>query len=195
MTDPWSVQGTNEVTRQDNSTNESKENNQRKSADPRNDSQTLGFEDSFIQEDNNSNTIVVADSDKTSSKEDAHTEHQPLSDSETYLQSLERKLEKLKKGSKLVDALSEKRDDCLRSMLQSNSSNGFNNDTLLELEASITNSDSAVQNLYRQIQPVQPVTVGETVHIVKYDQLEEQRLEAETEATNEELEENLPDSR
>lgn len=104
----------------------------------------------------------------------------------------EHKLEKLKKSSKLVDALSEKRDDCLRSMLQNNSDSTCNNDLLLELETSITNSDSAVQNLYRQLQPVQPVTVGETVHIVKYDQLEEQRLEVQA---NEDLEVNLPASR
>lgn len=88
--------------------------------------------------------------------------------------------------------MSEKRDDCLRSMLQNNSSSTSNNDLLLELETSIINSESTVQNLYRQIQPVQPVTVGETVHIVKYDQLEEQRLEAEA---NEDQEENLPASR
>lgn len=91
-----------------------------------------------------------------------------------------------------MEALSEKRDDCLRSMLQETTTNGYNNELLLELEANINNSDSAVQNLYRQIQPIQPVTVGETVHIVKYDQLEEQRLEAES---NEESEENLPASR
>lgn len=108
----------------------------------------------------------------------------------------ERKLEKLKKGSKLVSALSEKRDECLRSMLQDNSSSiSSNNEHLLDLDASVTNTDSAVQNLFRQIQPVQPVTVGETVHIVKYDQLEEQRLEVEAEATNEEPEEHLPASR
>ncbi|XP_037809097.1 uncharacterized protein LOC119601920 [Lucilia sericata] len=192
MTDPWSVQGTNEVIRQDNSTKESKENSPTESADLRNDSQTLGFEDSFIQEkDKNSNTFEATSAEDTS-KEVVDSQHQPLPDSETYLQSLERKLEKLKKGSKLVDALAEKREDCLRSMLQNNSSQGLNNDILLELEASITNSDSAVQNLYRQIQPVQPVTVGETVHIVKYDQLEEQRLEQEA---AEELDENLPASR
>ncbi|KAI8130046.1 hypothetical protein FF38_06144 [Lucilia cuprina] len=192
MTDPWSVQGTKEVIRQDNSTNKSKESTPSESPDKRNDSQTLGFEDSFIQEkDTNSNTFE-APSAEDSSKEVVGSQHQPLPDSETYLQSLERKLEKLKKGSKLVDALAEKREDCLRSMLQNNSSQGLNNDILLELEASITNTDSAVQNLYRQLQPVQPVTVGETVHIVKYDQLEEQRLEQEA---AEELDENLPASR
>lgn len=93
----------------------------------------------------------------------------------------ERKLQKLKKSSKLVDALAEKREDCLRSLVQNDIPNGGSsqNDLLLDLEASILNNDSAVHNLYRQIQPVQPVTVGETVHIVKYDQLEEQRLELE----------------
>lgn len=84
MTDPWSVQSTNEDLRQENSVSESKETNtQNKIANYGNDSQTLGFEDSFIQ-DNNSNSIV-AGSDKHTLKK---SEHQPLPDSETYLQSL-----------------------------------------------------------------------------------------------------------
>lgn len=100
---------------------------------------------------------------------------------DNFIQSLtERKLDNLKKNSKLVDALSEKRNDCLRSLIQNDlSGSGCNNDLLLELETSIVNSDSAVHNLYRQLQPVQPITIGETVHIVKFDQLEEQRLEAD----------------
>ncbi|XP_061387159.1 uncharacterized protein LOC133322127 [Musca vetustissima] len=183
--DPWKVQhpensNTNgTVTNGTNNTTESE-------------NASLGFEDSFIAEAENNN----CDSDKNEQEKSNTTtdnqkpEHQPLPDSQTYLKGLERKLDKLKKNSKLVEALSEKRDDCLRSLIQSDlSGNNSNNDLMLELEASI-NSDSAVHNLYRQIQPVQAVTVGETVHIVKYDQLEEQRLEADAEEDGE-----LPASR
>ncbi|XP_075147364.1 uncharacterized protein LOC142221491 [Haematobia irritans] len=162
--DPWSVQHP-----------ENCSNGNLTNGNPPPESSGVGFEDSFttfvdnnIQGENNSCA-------------DNKVEHQPLPDSQTYLKSLERKLDKLKKNSKLVDALSEKRNDCLRSLIESDLSanSGRNNDLLLELEASVGNTDSAIQNLYRQIQPVQPVTVGETVHIVKYDQLEEQRLEAD----------------
>ncbi|XP_058975146.1 uncharacterized protein LOC131801093 [Musca domestica] len=149
----------------------------------------LGFEDSFIGAENNN---CSSDKKRPENTNKSHNkpEHQPLPDSQTYLKGLERKLDKLKKNSKLVEALSEKRSDCLRSLIQGDlSGSNSNNDLLLELEASI-NSDSAVHNLYRQIQPVQAVTVGETVHIVKYDQLEEQRLEADAEENGE-----LPASR
>lgn len=95
-----------------------------------------------------------------------------------------------------MDALSEKRNDCLRALLGNEPTNGAN-DTLLELESNITNSDSTLQTIYRQIQPVQPVTVGETVNIVEFDQLEEQRLQAEAEAEKQQTadEEELPASR
>lgn len=98
----------------------------------------------------------------------------------------ERKLEKLKKGSKLVDALSEKREDCWRSLLRNELNRSSSNGLLIELEERVSNSNSAVQSLYRQIQPIQPITVGETVHILKFEQLEQQRLEDESTQREEE---------
>lgn len=179
MTDPWSVHCTKNETIQENPINEQELQLDNLLVFARNESQGFGFEDSFIQNNNNSDTLEDT-AVKHTLAESQNNQHKPLPDSEIYLKGLERKLEKLKKSSKLVDALSEKRNDCMRSMLQDNSSNsGFSNDILLELEESLTNSDSAVQHLYRQIQPVRPVTVGETVHILKYDQLEEQSLEQE----------------
>ncbi|KAL9894584.1 uncharacterized protein LOC119644215 [Glossina fuscipes] len=110
-----------------------------------------------------------------------------LRDSNNYIQSLERKLEKLKKDSKLVDALSEKREDCWRSLLRSEVNRSSSNGVLIELEERVSDSNSAIQSLYRQIQPIQPITVGETVHILKFEQLEQQqRLEDESTEKEEE---------
>ncbi|XP_013106963.2 uncharacterized protein LOC106086724 [Stomoxys calcitrans] len=184
--DPWSVQHPENCTNGHNPTSSATESSV--------DSDCVGFEDSFTTFSNNNNT----QEERNFSSDNNKPEHQPLPDSQTYLKSLERKLSNLKKNSKLVDALTEKRNDCLRSLVQSDlSRNGScNNDLLLELEASIGNTDSAVHNLYRQIQPIQPVTVGETVHIVNYDQLEEQRLTADEEAESfAEEEASLPASR
>ncbi|XP_073817868.1 uncharacterized protein [Musca autumnalis] len=180
--DPWNWK---EVQHSENTTNEKVTNGISNHCESENSS--LGFEDSFIvAENNNCNEKTKTEPENTTNNISGNKpEHQPLPDSQTYLKGLERKLDKLKKNSKLVDALSEKREDCLRSLIQSDlSGNNSNNDLLLELEASL-NTDSAVHNLYRQIQPVQAVTVGETVHIVKYDQLEEQRLEADAEEEGE----------
>lgn len=93
----------------------------------------------------------------------------------------------MKKGSKLVDALSEKREDCWRSLLRSEVNRSSSNGVLIELEERVSDSNSAIQSLYRQIQPIQPITVGETVHILKFEQLEQQqRLEDESTEKEEE---------
>lgn len=89
---------------------------------------------------------------------------------------VERKLQKIQKESKLIDALGEKRQQCLRSLLQEDigehqSTTFTNNNELLEFETPIANSESTVQGIYRHLQPVQPLSIGEIVHILKYDQL------------------------
>lgn len=96
---------------------------------------------------------------------------------------LERKLNKLKKSPKLLEALSEKRGECLRTFLKEDESSlsGHRNRLPEEYdhdhedfhlnEQCITDSDNVVQNLYRHLQPKQAVTIGETVHLIKHDQL------------------------
>lgn len=89
MTDPWSVQDTNKVTTLNNLTSENQDQcNQHKVGDLTNNSQLLGFEDSFIQ-DSNSNTLISdtknIETDKEVTKSD---QHQPLPDSQSYLQNL-----------------------------------------------------------------------------------------------------------
>jgi len=88
----------------------------------------------------------------------------PLDDTDSYLQGLERKLAKIKKTN-LVKAISEKREDCMRTLLTTEDTV---RDHLLELDTPVSNSE-----LYRHLQPIHPLTVGETVHIVKHDQLDQ----------------------
>lgn len=103
---------------------------------------------------------------------------------------LERKLNKLKKSSKLLAALSEKRADCLRSFLLNDSiatvdsdeyqSKHWNHeDFQLDEQCSRADPDNVVQTLYRHLQPIQAVTIGETVELIKYDQLEQQQRQQE----------------
>lgn len=94
---------------------------------------------------------------------------------------LERKLNKLKKSPKLLEALSEKRADCLRSFLlddpltASNQSTTFqtnqNHEEFRLNEQCTADSDTVAQNLYRHLQPKQAVTFGERVHFIKHDHL------------------------
>lgn len=79
---------------------------------------------------------------------------------------IEKKLQKIKKGANLVEALSEKRNDCLRQLL--NSGDADNNNEVLALDQPLNNIE-----FYRHLQPVQALSVGELVHIVKHDQLQQ----------------------
>lgn len=85
-------------------------------------------------------------------------------------------MKKVQKGSKLLDSLQEKREDCMRNLLLG--SNGevpaTTIEQLLELDTPIESG-----RLHRHLLPVQAVTVGETLHIVEHDALEEQKDEEE----------------
>lgn len=71
--------------------------------------------------------------------------------------------------------MAKKREDCFENLLNSNSTTTTWTNNDVELDDPISShGDSAVQEIYRHICPVQPLNVGEIVHIVKYDQLEEQ---------------------
>ncbi|KAH8417558.1 hypothetical protein KR222_001862, partial [Zaprionus bogoriensis] len=102
---------------------------------------------------------------------------QPLPDSANYLQLLERKLKKVQKGSKLLDSLQEKKQDCMRNLLGSNGAAPATTlEQLLELDTPIESG-----RLHRHLLPVQAVTVGETLHIVAHDALEQQQQAAAVE--------------
>ncbi|KAM8707008.1 hypothetical protein ACLKA7_011162 [Drosophila subpalustris] len=89
--------------------------------------------------------------------------------SANYLQSLERKLQRVQKGAKLLDSLQEKKQDCMRNLLASDGLPATTLEQLLELDTPIESG-----RLHRHLLPVQAVTVGETLHIVKHDALERQ---------------------
>lgn len=88
----------------------------------------------------------------------------------------ERKLKKVQKGSKLLDSLQEKKQDCMRNLLGSNGVPASTLEQLLEFDTPIESG-----RLHRHLLPVQAVTVGETLHIVDHDALEEQKEEEQEE--------------
>lgn len=93
---------------------------------------------------------------------------QPLPDSELYLESLEKKLRKLKSNQKILDQLKSKREDCISNLLRDNYTS-ITNDEFLELETPI---QSSVQEICRHFCPEQPLSVGEIVHIIQHDHLD-----------------------
>ncbi|XP_055847841.1 coiled-coil domain-containing protein 32 [Episyrphus balteatus] len=175
MTDPWLVR--EKTINQESVENSPTDTNSNETNFNLIESQTsLQFEDNFLP---THNILNNASSNKESTQQPSR-----LPDSEDYLQSLEKKLKKIKKNPKILEALSEKRAECLRNLLEDNLF--INKDESLELDAPISSGDSAVQELYRHIQPVQALSVGETVHIVKYDQLEaEEEVEGEQQPAQE----------
>lgn len=118
--------------------------------------------------------------------------HEPLPDSSDYLKLLgeitlwrppsfktylcfsERKLARVQKGNKLLDNLRDKRQDCMRGLLESEGVPISIFEQFLELDTPIESG-----RLHRHLLPVQAVTVGETVYIVDHDAL--QRSEGEKE--------------
>lgn len=128
------------------------------------------FEDNFVPSTNTlSNGAFIKDrSDQT---------NQCLPDSARYLQSLERKLERTRKSCKLVEALGDRRQQSLRTLLQENQQTvSSENNELVELDTPVASSEFKVysRQFYRHIQPVRALSQGEIVDIIKYDQLEKQ---------------------
>lgn len=100
-----------------------------------------------------------------------------------YLYKIERKLQKIKKEAKLVDALAVAKERCLRELL--NQSSSSHNESSCELlENSILDQNSSFQEVLRHLQPVQAVSSGELAQILHYDHLElSLREEGDTSAT------------
>lgn len=169
MTDPWLFQ---KASQQNNSVeNGTTENGvHQQQGEKKLEQAPLEFEDNFAP----TPPKNLSDKPSTSIKIDginspAHC-LEPLPDSDNYLRGLERKLEKIKKGANLVEALSEKRNDCLRQLL--NSGDADNNNEVLALDEPLNNIE-----FYRHLQPVQALSVGELVHIVKHDQLQQDQAQ------------------
>ncbi|KAH8293566.1 hypothetical protein KR054_001631 [Drosophila jambulina] len=95
------------------------------------------------------------------------TGHEPLPDSSDYLKLLERKLARVQKGNKLLDNLRDKRQDCMRGLLESEGVPVSIFEQFLELDTPIESG-----RLHRHLLPVQAVNVGETVYIVEHDALQ-----------------------
>ncbi|XP_055381435.1 uncharacterized protein LOC129612019 [Condylostylus longicornis] len=93
-----------------------------------------------------------------------------LPDSKKYLESLEKKLKKLRSDPRILEQLAQKREECLNNLIN----NSLNLDSNVEFDTPI-GGDSAVYDIYRHLYPTQPITIGETVHILKYDQLQEEK--------------------
>uniref|UniRef100_A0A0A1WS98 Uncharacterized protein C15orf57 homolog n=1 Tax=Zeugodacus cucurbitae TaxID=28588 RepID=A0A0A1WS98_ZEUCU len=160
MTDPWLVQNSGQQNNSvENGTTENGVHKQQEEEEA-----PLEFEDNFAPQEKS-----ISGKPSTSTNIDGINSSanclEPLPDSDNYLRGLERKLQKIKKGANLVEALSEKRNDCLRQLL--NSGDADNNNEVLALDQPLNNIE-----FYRHLQPVQALSVGELVHIVKYDQLQ-----------------------
>ncbi|KAH8402774.1 hypothetical protein KR215_010319, partial [Drosophila sulfurigaster] len=129
------------------------------------------FEDNFNPHKTGTAPSEEIDDKKTAASDVSNvtgvTQIEPLPDSANYLQLLERKLQRVQKGSKLLDSLQEKKQDCMRNLLAASADTTL--EQLLELDTPIESG-----RLHRHLLPVQAVTVGETLHIVKHDALEEQ---------------------
>jgi len=91
-----------------------------------------------------------------------------LSDSQEYLKCLEAKLKKLevKKG---LNNHTQNKEEILGNLIRSDSKQilGILSDSDIDLDREIQSN-----LLVRQLAPKQPLTVGETVHLVKADQLD-----------------------
>ncbi|XP_017859655.1 PREDICTED: uncharacterized protein LOC108611481 [Drosophila arizonae] len=129
------------------------------------------FEDNFTSSINKEETERRASADIDLELKESNVtgpqQLEPLPDSASYLQLLERKLQKVQKGTKLLDSLQAKKEDCMRSLLASSGVPEKTFEQLLEFDTPIESG-----RLHRHLLPVQAVTVGETLEIVKYDELE-----------------------
>ncbi|XP_052871288.1 uncharacterized protein LOC128276870 [Anopheles cruzii] len=92
-----------------------------------------------------------------------------LPDSDNYLAVLEKRLDRLKHSSSVLQQLSERREACMRSLLSDSTTL---RGELLELEEPVNNSE-----LLRFIRPVQALSQAEIVRLVHHDQLQKEEHE------------------
>lgn len=107
-----------------------------------------------------------------------------LPDSDAYLATLERKLSKIKKTGgitkkdqrDLLNSLEDSRKSCMYRLIAGETGTGTDDD--VDLDAPV-NFNSTTGWLKSQVNPEQPVTVGELVELVKADYLANQTTEQE----------------
>ena len=93
------------------------------------------------------------------------------------LSSIESKLNKIKKDPNLLKELTEKREECIRNLL--NSSSVLTSDSDLELEYPVNSSE-----ILRHIIPQQALNVGEIAHLINNDHLSEDSVPEENSSSS-----------
>jgi len=127
-----------------------------------------------------SQTSATSSSCKGNSFDDAFTDgaeagvvpcdgFERLPDSAQYLALLEKRLSNLKRRKESGKAFQEHKDEIIGKLLRSESRQlvGILSETDLQLDREVDSNQ-----LLRQLVPKQPRTLGETVHLVKADQLD-----------------------
>ncbi|KAG4078393.1 hypothetical protein HA402_013103 [Bradysia odoriphaga] len=94
------------------------------------------------------------------------TSTEKLPDSEEYLESLEKKLNKLKTNTSVLKQLTDRREECMEKLLNGTIDLPTNSD--LDFDDS---SNRPVLQLVRHIIPEQALNTTELVHIIKHDHL------------------------
>lgn len=104
-----------------------------------------------------------------------------LPDSEEYLAALEKRLAKIKKNPDTIKQLQTRRELAFRELLESDApSNTILTDSQLDLDATVQLTENRTANeIIRHIQPVQALTAGEVVPIIKHDHLRSKEEEEE----------------
>jgi hypothetical protein len=102
-----------------------------------------------------------------------------LPDSQQYLDLLERRLQKIRKDNGILQQLTQKREECLAHLLNGDTGR-LNSDYDLELNAQVNSIENGVVlDLIRTMRPEQPLSMGEIVHIIEHDQLQENMMALE----------------
>ncbi|CAO1353444.1 unnamed protein product [Diamesa hyperborea] len=119
-----------------------------------------------VEENNHQESEEVEKSFEDNFTSHETTDTNKLPDSVDYIKKLESKLNKIKKDPNLLKELTEKREECIRNLL--NSSSVLTSDSDLELEYPVNSSE-----ILRHIIPQQALNVGEIAHLINNDHLSE----------------------
>lgn len=144
--------------------------------------------DAWKEQSDISGSINLFFEDNFEGNKEEKPKFEPLSDSAEYLSILQKRLARLQ-NPKVVEQLREKRDQCMRELLEGSTTTGLLTDSQLNLEASIGLTENQTANeIIRFIKPEQPLTAGEVVPIIKHDQLERSTGTEDPEKSDSEVE-------
>lgn len=93
---------------------------------------------------------------------------------------LESRLRRIKKDPNVLKQLKEKREECFNNLLNNSNSSSITTEADLELDQAVESKE-----IIRHLIPVQAQSVGEIAHLIKHDQLDQQKQEDCAEATSE----------